>query len=281
MKNVMKRCLALIILFEKHTVGIDANYIKDNIPQYRELSPSAFHRSFERDKEVLRSMGFVINYSNDKWELESGYEISGTDIWKSIENNLKDKSIDFITIFLYIKKIINFEDGTQLSLDDEKFSLLQKAITNKLRVSFLYKNSKRVVYPYAFKLYKDSWYLCAVDNEISKTYVIRHVDEIKLANKAHSKNLSPYLQNTKFSWEKDSNKISMNLVMNKRTYFLYQNTFIHKQINSTVNGDDLLLDIETYDDYGLKIFLILAADSLTSISIDDKNFVRELVNEFQ
>ena len=69
--------------------------------------------------------------------------------------------------------------------------------------------------------------------------------------------------------------------MNKRTYFLYQNTFIHKQINSTVNGDDLFLDIETYDDYGLKIFLILAADSLTSISIDDKNFVRELVNEFQ
>ena len=76
MRNVFKRCLALIILFEKGADNTDANYIKDNIQQYRDLTRTAFQRSFERDKEVLRSIGFVMKYSNDKWELESKYEFT-------------------------------------------------------------------------------------------------------------------------------------------------------------------------------------------------------------
>ena len=56
MKNVFKRCLSLIVLFEKNSEGINSNFIKDNIEQYRNLSESAFHRSFERDKEILRTL---------------------------------------------------------------------------------------------------------------------------------------------------------------------------------------------------------------------------------
>ena len=85
----MQRCLALIILFENNPNGTDADYIKDSIHQYRNLSSSAFHRSFERDKDVLRSMGFVINYINDKWSLESGYKLTGTGDMK-VETKKRD-----------------------------------------------------------------------------------------------------------------------------------------------------------------------------------------------
>ena len=69
--------------------------IKDNIIQYRDLTETAFHRSFERDKDVLRKLGFEINYINDKWEINSGYEISGVDIWKRIKTHTKTHTNQF------------------------------------------------------------------------------------------------------------------------------------------------------------------------------------------
>ena len=279
MKNVMQRCLALIILFENKPSDIDANYIKDSIPQYRDLSSTAFHRSFERDKDVLRTMGFVINYINDKWELDSGYEISGTNIWKDIEHDLGKDSLEFLTTFLYLKNIINLDDGSDKTLNNEKFFLLQNAIANLLRVSFSYKQDKRIVYPYAFKLYKDIWYLCALDKETPKTFFIKHIDDIKIGNKPHNKNLSDYSIDTKFSWEDSSRKILVEMIIDKRAYFLYQNMFIHKKLIRLDEGSDLVLTIETFDDYGLKIFLLLTVDACKSVSIKDKEFIEGLINE--
>ena len=98
--------MSLLLLFDKYSSGIDSTIIKDNIIQYRDLTESAFHRSFERDKDVLRKLGFEINYINDKWEINSGYEISGVDIWKRIKNDAEVNSLKFLTTYLYLKKII-------------------------------------------------------------------------------------------------------------------------------------------------------------------------------
>ena len=279
MKNVMQRCLALIILFENKPKGIDADYIKDSIHQYRNLSSSAFHRSFERDKDVLRSMGFVINYINDKWALDPGYELSGTNIWKDIQHDQGENSFEFLTTFLYFKNIINFHEGSDKTLNNDKFSLLQNAITNKLRVSFIYKKDKRVVYPYAFKLHKDIWYLCALDSEKSKTFFIKHMDNIKIGNKKHNKDLSKYDLDTKFSWEDSNKKIEVEMRIDKRAYFLYQNVFIHKKIQFTEDEENFNLKVDTFDDYGLKIFLLLTVDECKYISINDKAFVKDMIYE--
>ena len=172
MRNVLKRCLALIILLEKGTDNIDANYIKDNIQQYRDLTRTAFQRSFERDKEVLRSIGFVIKYSNDKWELESKYEFTGVNIWKNIKSQQSKDSFDFLTTFLYLKDIISINDNKNLVKNNQNFALIQSAIDKSLRISFKYLDKKRIVCPYGFKLYKDIWYLCALDDETPKTYIL-------------------------------------------------------------------------------------------------------------
>jgi hypothetical protein len=55
--------------------------------------------------------------------------------------------------------------------------------------------------------------------------------------------------------------------------------FIHKKINYVEEGEDLVLTIETFDDYGLKIFFLLTSDACKSISINDKDFFSEMVNE--
>ena len=130
-----------------------------------------------------------------------------------------------------------------------------------------------------FKLYKDIWYLCALDKERPKTFSIKHISDIKIGDKEHSKDLSKYSNDTKFSWEESSTKILLTIRIDKRSYFLYQNVFIHKKINYVEEGEDLVLTIETFDDYGLKIFFLLTSDACKSISINDKDFFREMVNE--
>ena len=64
MKNVIKRCVSLLTLFNDKSTQISTEYIRDNISSYRDLSDSAFKRSFERDKVLLREMGYSLDYVN-------------------------------------------------------------------------------------------------------------------------------------------------------------------------------------------------------------------------
>ena len=84
MKNVIKRCVSLLTLFNDKSTQISTEYIRDNISSYRDLSDSAFKRSFERDKVLLREMGYSLDYVNDKWSIDEGYNLSGTSIINSI-----------------------------------------------------------------------------------------------------------------------------------------------------------------------------------------------------
>ena len=62
MKNVFKRCLKLLTLFSLNNENLTTNFIKDNVIEYRELNESAFKRSFERDKALLKDMGFLLDF---------------------------------------------------------------------------------------------------------------------------------------------------------------------------------------------------------------------------
>ena len=49
-----------------------------------------FRRAFERDKSLLRSFGYLIEYSNDKWSHdESGYTMGGSYVFNNIKKNEK------------------------------------------------------------------------------------------------------------------------------------------------------------------------------------------------
>ena len=65
MKNVIKRSIQLLNLVSNNKT-ISTNEIKDSISDYRDLSDQAFRRSFERDKSLLRSFGYLLEYENDK-----------------------------------------------------------------------------------------------------------------------------------------------------------------------------------------------------------------------
>ena len=78
MKNVLRRAIELLNLLSEKD-NLTTENIKDNISDYRDLNQQAFRRSFERDKNLLRSFGYLIEYENDKWSYNevthSGYSI--------------------------------------------------------------------------------------------------------------------------------------------------------------------------------------------------------------
>ena len=131
MKNVFKRCLKLITLFESSDkYNLDSNYIKDNISDYRDLTDTAFKRSFERDKSILKEIGFNLEYDNDKWNLNEGYSIKGTSIINDLQKNsdfdlpfdddtddrtylnaLEKKGVHIVTVNDYLAKRDSIEMG--------------------------------------------------------------------------------------------------------------------------------------------------------------------------
>ena len=121
MKNVLKRCISLLTLFNDESNQISTEYIRDNISSYRHLSDSAFKRSFERDKVLLREMGYNLDYINDKWSIDEGYNLSGTSIIDDIKNN---QNINFDKLFDYYEHNGNKEydlenDGWIVDLESD------------------------------------------------------------------------------------------------------------------------------------------------------------------
>ena len=158
MKNVFKRCLKLLTLFSLNNENLTTNFIKDNVIEYRELSESAFKRSFERDKALLKDMGFLLDFENDKWKINDGYKLSGTQIFDDIKNNEAINIDDFINTYRLIKQF--FKSDYQFNSRNINISKITQAINEKRRVSFKYKSSLRKVYPLGLKQYDNQWSVC-------------------------------------------------------------------------------------------------------------------------
>ena len=132
MKNVFKRCLKLLTLFSLNNENLTTNFIKDNVIEYRELSESAFKRSFERDKALLKDMGFLLDFENDKWKINDGYKLSGTQIFDDIKNNEAINIDDFINTYRLIKQF--FKSDYQFNSRNINISKITQAINEKRRV---------------------------------------------------------------------------------------------------------------------------------------------------
>src|SRR5690606_19205786 len=76
MQNVVERVLNLLIFLLESPRPVTADDIRYTVLGYGQESDDAFHRMFERDKDLLRRMGVPIELTPlDAWEVEFGYTI--------------------------------------------------------------------------------------------------------------------------------------------------------------------------------------------------------------
>lgn len=275
MKNVIKRCITLLTLFNEESSQISTEYIKDNIKAYRNLSDSAFKRSFERDKVLLREMGYNLDYNNDKWSINEGYNLSGTGIINEIKNNEKIEFDKFLNTYHIIKNYLNSNNEIKNNIND--ISKLNNAIKNKKRVSFIYQNKLRKVYPMGIKYFNNNWYLGAEDSKKLKTFSLNKINNLKIGNKSelHDKDY----KKIKFSWENKDYEILIKLNVEKELYLINKNIFNHSVISKNQINNLLKLEISTYDVYGLLKFLLLTNPQKINLNNKNKSLLLDALNE--
>ncbi len=275
MKNVFKRGLKLLTLFSSNNENLTTDFIKDNISDYRELGDSAFKRSFERDKSLLKEMGYLIEFDNDKWKLSDGYTISGTRIIEEIKKNNNIDTNRFINTYQILKRYLNL--NYEFERQSINISKIVQAINEKRRISYKYKGSVRKVYPLGLKQYDGQWYIGVNEQSIFKTFKLSNIDDLKIGSIPNLHNIDNVEIN--FSWEESMTPLLLTIELVEDRYFIFKNKFTHKVKNKNLFEGKLTIELKTYDLQGLTQFLLLTESEIIKISQAEKNKLLEFIDE--
>ena len=273
MKNVLRRAIELLNLLSDNE-NLTTENIKDSISDYRDLNQQAFRRSFERDKNLLRSFGYLIQYENDKWSYDKGYSLSGYSIYESIIKSDKISSEKLINTYLYLKKYLS-----NSNYDNDKSEIISKilqSINEKRRVGFDYLDKYRKVKPQGLKYFDNKWYLAGEENELLKTFNLDQIHNLKIGNKADLFQIEN--KNFPFSWDDEKYSIEATIKLKKDLYEVNKNIFAHNQTQLEIKDEFLHCNVSTNDSYGFIKFLLLLDDEIEIIKINSTVNLKELLD---
>lgn len=273
MKNVLRRSIELLNLLSDNE-NLTTENIKDSISDYRDLNQQAFRRSFERDKNLLRSFGYLIQYENDKWSYDKGYSLSGYSIYESIIKSDKISSEKLINTYLYLKKYLS-----NSNYDNDKSEIISKilqSINEKRRVGFDYLDKYRKVKPQGLKYFDNKWYLAGEENGSLKTFNLDQIHNLKIGNKADLFKIEN--KNFPFSWDDEKYSIEATIKLKKDLYEVNKNIFAHNQTQLEIKDEFLHCNVSTNDSYGFIKFLLLLNDEIEIIKIDSTVNLKELLD---
>lgn len=273
MKNVLRRAIELLNLLSDNE-NLTTENIKDSIYDYRDLNQQAFRRSFERDKNLLRSFGYLIQYENDKWSYDKGYSLSGYSIYESIIKSDKISSEKLINTYLYLKKYLS-----NSNYDSDKSEIISKilqSINEKRRVGFDYLEKYRKVKPQGLKYFDSKWYLAGEENGSLKTFNLDQIHNLKIGNKSDLFQIEN--KNFPFSWDDEKYSIEATIKLKKDLYDVNKNIFAHNQTQLEIKDDFLHCNVSTNDSYGFIKFLLLLDDEIEIIKINSTVNLKELLD---
>ena len=273
MKNVLRRVIELLNLLSENN-NLSTENIKDSISDYRDLNQQAFRRSFERDKNLLRSFGYLIEYENDKWSYNKGYSLSGYSIYNSIIKSEKISSDKLVNTYLYLKKYLS-----KSNYDNDKREIISKilqSINEKRRVGFDYLNKYRKVKPQGLKYFDNKWYLAGEESGLLKTFNLEQINNLKIGNKTDLFQIENI--NFPFSWDKEKYSTEVIIKLKKNLYDVNKNIFAHNKVDLETNGKFLQCKVSTNDNYGLIKFLLLLDDEVEIIKINTLDNIKELLD---
>lgn len=273
MKNVLRRAIELLNLLSDNE-NLTTENIKDSISDYRDLNQQAFRRSFERDKNLLRSFGYLIQYENDKWSYDKGYSLSGYSIYESIIKSDKISSEKLINTYLYLKKYLS-----NSNYDNDRSEIISKilqSINEKRRVGFDYLEKYRKVKPQGLKYFDNKWYLAGEENGSLKTFNLDQIHNLKTGNKADLFQIEN--KNFPFSWDDEKYSIEATIKLKKDLYDVNKNIFAHNQTQLEIKDDFLHCNVSTNDSYGFIKFLLLLDDEIEIIKINSTVNLKELLD---
>jgi predicted DNA-binding transcriptional regulator YafY len=181
MQRVIERILNLLAFLLTSTGPVTADEIRHTVAGYDQESDAAFRRTFERDKDLLRSLGVPLTMTAmDIWEVEDGYVVP-SDEYAIDDPHLTEEERSAL---LAAAQAVQFSGQTaglsaifklggaspalnapnvaaDLGHDLAQLAVLFDAVSTHTKISFTYRDKSRTVMPYALAHRLGHWYLAA------------------------------------------------------------------------------------------------------------------------
>lgn len=193
MQKVIERILNLLALLLTVDRPVTADEIRHTVAGYAHRGDTAFHRVFERDKDLLRRLGIPIEReATDVFEVEFGYVVHD-DRYALEDPGLTDEERTALALavqavgfggrpsgqeaLMKLGGALGSMDGTELGADlgqqAETVATAFVAISERRRLVFQYRGRPRRVHPYGLVHRRGRWYLVAAEVGDSDVKVFR------------------------------------------------------------------------------------------------------------
>lgn len=203
MQRVIERILNLLAYLLTVNRPVTADDIRNTVAGYDQDTDAAFRRTFERDKDLLRSLGVPLTMSaTDVWEVEHGYVIPPGEYAIADPGLTEDER----SALLLAAQAVQFAGQTtglsaifklggaspvmsapsvsaDLGHDLNVLGMLFDAISSRKILTFAYTGKQRRVTPYALAHRFGHWYLAAPefdDRETVKAFRVDRMDDPSL-----------------------------------------------------------------------------------------------------
>jgi proteasome accessory factor B len=198
MRKVLERLINLLAMLLTASRPVPADEIRRTIPGYSTDSDEAFHRMFERDKDLLRSIGIPVELRPmDGWEVDHGYVVD-PDAYRLTDPGLTDEERAALLLAAQMVRLggelaapeaVLKLGGARttgaveplsadLGMGAETLGELFKAVTERRLVSFQYRGTNRRMAPYGLGHRRGHWYLVGGTNDGQRTYRVDRMERI-------------------------------------------------------------------------------------------------------
>jgi predicted DNA-binding transcriptional regulator YafY len=203
MQRVIERILNLLAFLLTVQRPVTADEIRNTVAGYDQDSDAAFRRTFERDKDLLRSLGVPLEMTAlDIWEVESGYVIPA-DEYAIADPGLTEEERSALLVAAQAVQFAGQTTGlsaifklggaspvlnapnvaADLGHGLDILGLLFEGISLRKTVRFTYSGKPRRVRPYALAHRFGHWYLAAPetsDASVVKAFRVDRMGDVRL-----------------------------------------------------------------------------------------------------
>jgi predicted DNA-binding transcriptional regulator YafY len=198
MQNVVERVLNLLIYLLESPNPVTSNDVRNTVHGYADQTDEAFHRMFERDKQVLRRLGVPIKLETlDAWEIEEGYTVDPEEYAIPDPGLTEEERVALSVAARMVRlggsgagvgaiiKLGGIEQGAgveplaaDLGQGAETLGELFGAIGERRRVRFSYRGHERPVEPYGIAHRRGHWYLVGRTPEGERMYRVDRIEDL-------------------------------------------------------------------------------------------------------
>lgn len=200
MQAVVERVINLLIYLLETPVPVTAEDVRQTVHGYGDQTDEAFHRMFERDKDVLRRLGVPLEMQAlDVWEVDFGYVVDPKKYAIADPGLTEEETVALSVAARMVRlgggypglegllKLGGAERaggleplGADLGAEADVLGDIFMAVTERREIEFTYRGSKRIVQPYGIAHRRGHWYLVGGTAKGERIYRVDRVEALQV-----------------------------------------------------------------------------------------------------